>query len=61
MDDGTRVYSDPADRARFFALSQDALERSGVDYVRLSGSWAQRRETALEAIARRFPHLMTQA
>ena len=61
VDDGTRVYSDPADRERFFALSVEALERQGVDYVRLSGSWEHRRVVALDAISRRFPHLIRQA
>ena len=58
VDDGTRVYGDPADRKRFFDLSLEALERAGVDYVRLSGDWDQRRATALEAIASRFPTLL---
>lgn len=61
VDDGTRVYGDPADRQRFFELSLEALERRGVDYVRLSGSWEQRRVTALDAIAQRFAQLTRDA
>ncbi|WP_440958756.1 AAA family ATPase [Oceanicaulis sp. LC35] len=57
IDDGTRVYGDDADRRRFMELSIEALERRGVDYVRLSGDWDVRERTALAAIRDRFPQL----
>lgn len=57
IDDGTRVYGDDADRRRFMDLSVEALERRGVDYVRLSGDWDDRRRTAIDAIRTRFPML----
>ena len=55
IDDGTRVYGDDADRRRFMDLSVEVLERRGVDYVRLSGDWDDRRRTAIDAIRARFP------
>ena len=57
IDDGTRVYGDDADRRRFMDLSIEALERRGVDYVRLSGDWDVRERTALAVIRDRFPQL----
>ena len=57
VDDGTRVYGDPVDRARFMALSIEALERRGADYVRLSGDWTEREETAAQAVRDRFAQL----
>lgn len=57
VQDDLRVYGDPASRERFMALSIDALERRGLDYVRLSGSWAEREASAIKALSSRFPHL----
>lgn len=59
VDDGTRIYGDAEDRQRFFDLSVEALQKRGVDYVRLSGSWQARRETALNAIRDRFTNLVS--
>jgi NadR type nicotinamide-nucleotide adenylyltransferase len=58
VDDGTRVYGDEADRARFMDLSIAALERRGADYVRLSGDWAEREEAAARAVCDRFPQFI---
>ncbi len=49
-EDGLRVYGMAADRARFFALAQAALERRGVRWELISGHGETRQSAALEAI-----------
>lgn len=51
IDDGTRFFSDPAQRARFNELVEDVLVASGVPFVRVSGVGEKRLETAIEAIS----------
>ena len=51
VDDGTRIYGDGKDRARFFALCQQELERRGVRWTRVSGMGSDRLANALTAIA----------
>ena len=47
--DGTRFFGTPEARARFAALAEDMLVRSGVAFERVGGDWAER-----EAQARRL-------
>lgn len=57
VDDGLRIYGTESERARFFALSRAALDRSGVDYAIISGSGDARLAAAIAEIERRFiPH-----
>ena len=48
--DGSRVFGEDADRARFFDLSQRELERRGVPWALVSGEDSRRYLNALEAI-----------
>jgi NadR type nicotinamide-nucleotide adenylyltransferase len=58
IQDDLRVYGGFEDRQRFLELSEAALKQYGVDYVRLSGSWAQREAAACAAIESRFQGLL---
>jgi len=58
VQDDLRVYGADADRERFFTLSEATLKQYGVDYVRLSGGWAQREVAARAAIKARFKDLL---
>ncbi len=49
-DDGQRYFPDRPRRERFFQLCHDALDRLGRSYVRLSGPWDGRFETACAAV-----------
>ncbi|EIZ79350.1 NAD metabolism ATPase/kinase-like protein [Novosphingobium sp. Rr 2-17] len=51
QDDGTRLFGEADRRARFAAIALDMLERTGVPYVRIGGSWAEREAQATAAIA----------
>lgn len=53
VDDGLRVYGDPADRQRFFDLSKAELERRGVRWRLIAGQGDARFEAALAAIEER--------
>lgn len=48
--DGTRFFGDNARRARFAALSEAVLVRTGVRWVRVGGSWAEREARIVSAI-----------
>lgn len=50
VDDGQRYFPDAERRRRFFALCEDALERSGRRYLRLSGGWEARFQAARAAV-----------
>ena len=50
VDDGLRIYGDPADRQRFFDLSRAELEKRGVRWALVSGEGEERFERALAAI-----------
>jgi NadR type nicotinamide-nucleotide adenylyltransferase len=52
VDDGTRFFGAPAQRARFAALAEDMLVRTGVRVERVGGDWAQREAAARIAIER---------
>lgn len=48
--DGTRMFGTDAERARFAALAEDMLVRSGVPYRRIGGDWLEREREAVAAI-----------
>lgn len=50
VNDGLRVYGDPADRARFDAVCQRLLDLSGARYVEIRGDWDERHERAHRAV-----------
>ena len=50
IDDGTRVYGDPDERARFDFLAREMLTTAGVNQVEIRGSWDERFESAVAAI-----------
>ncbi len=50
VDDGTRFFGDAERRARFAAAGERMLTQTGVDYVRIGGTWAERLERAVAAI-----------
>jgi NadR type nicotinamide-nucleotide adenylyltransferase len=50
VDDGLRIYGNPADRQHFFDLSKAELERRGVRWALISGDGEPRFDAALAAI-----------
>lgn len=50
IDDGTRVYADPAERARFDGIARAMLSATRVPTVEISGSWDERFAAACAAI-----------
>lgn len=50
-DDGTRFFGATEQRARFAALAEDMLVRTGVPFVRIAGDWEERAAQAEAAIA----------
>lgn len=50
VDDGTRFFSDPADREKFACLVEQVLVDAGVPFTRISGAGEQRLAAALAAI-----------
>ncbi|MCP2671509.1 AAA family ATPase [Maricaulaceae bacterium EIL42A08] len=59
VQDDLRVYGEDASRQHFFALSEAALKQYGVDYVKISGSWAEREAAAIAAVEARFSGMLT--
>lgn len=56
VDDGLRVFGDPAERARFDAIARAVLDDAGVPVAEIAGDWHKRRVdavAALDAIVRR--------
>lgn len=51
IEDGTRFFGTPAERARFAALAEDMLRRAGVPYSHVAGGWAEREAAVKQAIA----------
>ncbi len=49
-DDGTRMFGTAAKRARFAALAEEVLVRTGVRYQVVNGSWAEREAQVRAAI-----------
>jgi HTH-type transcriptional regulator, transcriptional repressor of NAD biosynthesis genes len=50
IDDGTRVYGDPADRSRFDRVAREVLAVARTNVVEIDGSWDERFERACAAI-----------
>lgn len=51
VEDGTRFFGSPADRARFAALAEAMLVRAGVPFQRVGGTWTQREVQVREVMA----------
>ena len=51
VDDGTRFFGTPAERARFAALAEEMLQRAAVPFTRIGGNWDERAAAARAAIA----------
>lgn len=51
VEDGTRFFGSPADRARFAALAEAMLVRAGVPFQRIGGTWTQREAQVREVLA----------
>jgi len=49
-EDGTRFFGEDGARARFAALAEEMLVRTGVPYKRISGTWEERVALAKQAI-----------
>jgi NadR type nicotinamide-nucleotide adenylyltransferase len=50
VDDGTRVYKTPEERARFDRIARDTLTVSRANFIEIRGTWDQRFEAAVAAI-----------
>ena len=50
IDDGTRVYKEPEERARFDRVARNVLAAARVTSVEISGTWDERFEAACAAI-----------
>lgn len=50
VDDGTRYFAAPEQRERFGKIVESILLESGVEFVRLAGTWDQREAAAIAAI-----------
>jgi NadR type nicotinamide-nucleotide adenylyltransferase len=50
VDDGTRVYGEPATRARFDRVSREVLRFARANVKEVSGTWDERFETSCAAI-----------
>jgi nicotinamide riboside kinase len=50
VDDGTRYFSDPADRRRFHQACERELVERKVSFVRISGDRDERLRSAVEAV-----------
>jgi nicotinamide riboside kinase len=48
--DGTRLFGTAVERARFAAIAEDVLVRTGVRYRQIDGDWAERERKAVAAI-----------
>jgi NadR type nicotinamide-nucleotide adenylyltransferase len=51
VDDGTRCFGSPRERARFAAIAEDVLVRTGVPFCTIGGDWDERKRQARAAIA----------
>jgi nicotinamide riboside kinase len=54
VDDGLRIYGEPADRQRFFDLCKAELDTRGVKWALVSGDGEDRFDHAMKAIERAF-------
>lgn len=53
--DGTRFFGTVEQRIRFAAIAEEVLGLAGVDFVRVSGGWHERRAIVTEAIGLLVP------
>lgn len=51
VEDGTRFFGSQGERAKFAALAEEMLMRTGVPFRRISGDWATREAQVRAAIA----------
>lgn len=51
VEDGTRFFGSPADRARFAALAEAMLVRADVPFQRVGGTWTQREAQVRQVLA----------
>ena len=51
VEDGTRLFGNAGERARFARAAEDMLVRAEVRFERICGTWAQRRAAVHAAIA----------
>ena len=51
IDDGTRMFGSPAERARFAAIAEAMLRRAGVRFEHITGDWAAREAQVMRIIA----------
>lgn len=52
--DGTRFFGNAEARARFAALAEEMLVRTGVPFTRIAGTWDEREAATRAAIAERL-------
>jgi nicotinamide riboside kinase len=50
VDDGLRLFGDPAERARFDAIARHVLDQAGVRVAVIAGDWDERYAAAVEAV-----------
>ncbi len=55
VEDGTRLFGNPAERTLFEALAEEMLIRAGVEYQRIGGSWEEREAAVRGIIAPLLP------
>lgn len=58
VDDGTRYFNSTPERVQFFELCEAELKARALPYVRLSGSWDDRFDQAIQAIETQFSDLI---
>lgn len=51
IEDGTRFFGSPEERARFAALAEDMLVRAKVPFQRIGGTWAEREAQVRQVLA----------
>ena len=52
VEDGLRIYGDPADRSRFDMIARSMLDQAAVPMVEVAGDWEQRYRIASSAVER---------
>jgi NadR type nicotinamide-nucleotide adenylyltransferase len=52
VDDGTRYFSNDLDRKRFFDICEQELKNRNIQYIKISGDFDTREQTAIEAVKR---------
>jgi len=57
-DDGTRYFSDSTTRQLFFEKCKKELDQRNLPYQRLSGSWDEKFDQAMESLRERYPLLV---